>query len=406
MRLRLIISLCILAVIVSGSVLAQEALSPPDQRAAFNAAFAKAQQGDVAGAIADWEALLPRSRDEVRLQVHFNLAAAYEMQGELPQAWFHLSTYLRLATKEDAEAKAALAVMEKTLAKGHGLVRISCDPGSAKVRFDGGGDREWECPLAWWFASGERRIAATAEGYVAGATTVTVAVGKTIDHGVKLELVRRGVLVVEGSGRAIQVFLNGALEGSVPFRRELKAGTYELMVGKPGEMPWKKMITVEAGKTVTERPEIAQPKVEKPKEDVVAENLPSGEVVAKAQRDLHLVEWSIMGTGLALAVGGAVFHGLAADRNDELTSKYPADPSQPATYYTNKDAYDEAFDDEVQPKLWAAYVLYAAGAAAIGTGATILLINLSDGKEAENHKLSLTPVLLPDAAGFTFGMSW
>lgn len=408
--------LLLLLVGQSGILRAEDKLPQDAQKKAFNAAMAKAQKGQVDAAIADWEALIEQSDDKVLRNCHFNLAAAHEMQGNLPAAWHHLDTYLRLSPREDKSARKESERLTGLLSK-KGFIKVTfeCVPNGASVRFMAAKEQLLTCPIAWWFARGIYHVEATLAGYKLATKDIEVA-GPPMTVNLKLQaLPQKGTLVVQGDGKAVQVFLNGALEGSVPFHRAIPVGTYELMVGKPGEMPWSKQITIEPGITVTERPAVAQKKVVPPtvvepvKPKGPAPHKPVGEpnqLAARAQRDLHLLEWSLMGAGLAMAAGGAVFHGLAASRNDALKNDYPADPNDPGQYVTNREAYNQRYDSDVQPKLWASYGLYAAGALAVGTGATILLINLSDRSNAKEKAFSLAPVLIPEGGAVTFGLSW
>ncbi len=76
----------------------------------------------------------------------------------------------------------------------------------------------------------------------------------------------------------------------------------------------------------------------------------------------------LVGTAGAGLVIGGVLHGAAAARNDDLHSRFQ-DPTAAPVGSTPKEAYDTAFDDEVAPKMTAAWALYgvAVGAAVAGT---------------------------------------
>lgn len=406
-----------LALFLSLPAGAQEILPPDAQKASFTEALNKAQGGDIDAAIYDWEELLTQADGKVLTECHFNLAAAYDMQGKLPAAWFHLSAYLKLVPGGDKGAQKELKRFEGKLKdKGYTRVTVQCAPTTATVRFMADRERQVGCPATWWFAKGVYHVEAFQSGYRTASSDIEVA-GSPLEISLSLKaLPKKGTLVVAGDGKAVQVFLNGQLEGSVPFQRDIPVGTYELMVGKPGEMPWKEEITIEAGKVLVKRPAVARKAVVPPPTEIVPkvdDKTPPAtgidkptQVAAKAKRDLHLLEWSLIGTGVAMAAGGAVLQGLAASRNDELKSDYPADPSDPQVYANNRAAYNDAFDSDVQPKLYGAYGLYAAGALAVGAGTTILLINMSDKSRAKEKAFSLAPVVLPDGGAVTFGFGW
>lgn len=108
------------------------------------------------------------------------------------------------------------------------------------------------------------------------------------------------------------------------------------------------------------------------------------------------LEWVLIGSGSALLVTGAVIHGLGYSKNEDLHTKYEND----------RPAYNSAYDDEVAPKMTAAYVLYGVGGATLVGGALVWLLNSSKDSAAEKSTVSFTPLALPGGTGGVLTLYW
>ncbi len=113
------------------------------------------------------------------------------------------------------------------------------------------------------------------------------------------------------------------------------------------------------------------------------------------------VEWTIFGSGVAIAATGGVLNILAASRAQELNDDYPPVPNNPTQNLKNQKDYNDAFESDVNPKLWGAYALYGIGAAAAITGATLLILNSSKGPE-EAAGFQFLPMVSPEGNGLAF----
>ena len=113
------------------------------------------------------------------------------------------------------------------------------------------------------------------------------------------------------------------------------------------------------------------------------------------------VEWTILGSGVAIAATGGVLNILAANRAQELNDDYPPVPGAPTQNLKNQKDYNDAFESDVKPKLWGAYALYGIGAAAAITGATLLIINSSKAPQ-EAAGFQFLPVVSPEGNGLAF----
>jgi len=111
------------------------------------------------------------------------------------------------------------------------------------------------------------------------------------------------------------------------------------------------------------------------------------------------LEWTLIGSGLALGVTGGIFQGIGYSKNEDLHSKYlgSTDYSLAADA---KSAYDKAYRDDVRPKEITSYVLYGIGGAAIVAGVVTWLIRQPlAGAEVPDAAFSITPLSVPGGSG-------
>jgi hypothetical protein len=407
--IRWISILFVLVTVQTAPLAAQEKRPATELKALLDQAMSDASKGRFNEAISIWLMVNDELSGDARWAVHANLAMAYKQLKQYPEAWHHLNLYISNAGKPNPKAPGERKGIEKKLARTHLKTTVTCTPENTILTV---GKAAHACPLTWWFKAGSHEIVVSKPGYNPKTSTITVSRKGKNEFAVTLKKIeiRYGHLEVKGDGKAVQVFLDGKLEGSVPFSRKLRTGDYELMVGKPGKMPWKKKITIEVGKTVVEKPAVAQ----KEKAVVVAKdpnpdkNPGKGNTITKPKeirRKGHALEWALMGTGVALVVGGGVLNGIAASDEATLKKKHPANSGlDMTTYVINREEYNTAFNRDVQPKLIAGYVLYAAGTAAAGTGLTLLLVNMSDTKVSKD--VSFAPLLAPHGGGVIMGVVW
>jgi len=350
------------------------------------------------------------------------LAAAYGKLDDLPTSWYHLTSYLEKTSKEDARAARGLEKLEKKLMDTHRRVYISCEPTGATLHFGlEPSGTAYTCPITWWFEPSKQFVHVESKGFRAQSAHYHVRErGEKGVWTVKLmELPRSGYLVVKGQGKAIQVYLNGNLEGTVPFKRKLQTGSYELMVGKPGEMPWKKTITVKANQTVVEAPPNAQQTVasgdgEGPPADgpnTVRATGITGTTVDDSPS--NTAPFVLLASGVGAVVVGAVVAGLGYTREQELFDKYEPekwDFVSPRAGHNEsvgvaQSDYESAYADEVQPLKTMSYVLYGVGGAAAAAGAVWYVINSTSTPE-KSKGLKVLPLSEPGAIGAMLGLEF
>jgi hypothetical protein len=114
------------------------------------------------------------------------------------------------------------------------------------------------------------------------------------------------------------------------------------------------------------------------------------------------LEWALYGTGAALGAGGAALHLLAWDRNEDLHDRFKGETG-------GKAGYDAAYEDEVQPRLTAAWVLYGVGGAVLVSGLVVSLVSGQGETSSERSgSVSVVPLVLPGGtgAGAAATLSW
>ena len=383
-----------------------------------------------------WLDIFPEMGSGEQQKIRANLALAFRKLNRLPEAWHFLTRYLKNADTEDRKAGKTLQKVEDKLKETHVKMALACEPEGAILELGGAAHKllpSHTCPLTWWFKPGKHTIKVSAAGHESRNVELNVLKrGGQAGHTVRLKKKADeiGTLVVQGDKRGYQVFLNGSLEGLVPFNRKLKVGDYDLMVGKPGKLPWKTKITIEAGKTHTEKPLIAQKEVAvvKPVDGTDKTDgkepgkEPTGTIVKPAEvaEKTDILPWALIGAGGALAITGGVLNYLAVQDALDLDNKYtkPLKEYQQTAEYKSlgyeaalfkhaeyHDPWQNGMDTEVMPKQISAYVLYGLGAAAATTGLVLFFRGSGDGDSARAD-VKLFPMPLPAGAGMSIQFNY
>jgi len=246
----------------------------------FNQGVALAKQKQYEAAISVWLDVLDELDEEYVPKAHKALGLACKKLGMLPEAWHHLTLYLKTGVNEDLKAVAWLEQVEGELAKTHRRVAISCDPAGTKLYFGQSAEGPaYHCPLTWWFPPGKRHVHATKEGCSP----------KTVEVHVR----ERG----EQGGHTIRL---------AGIAKEPETGATN-----PPDGP-----VLPGGQTTITKPVEPKPR-------------------SKA------LEWVLIGSGAAVAVAGGIFHGMAHSKNEDLYGEYKQreDPSLAEKQYDA--AYDD-----------------------------------------------------------------
>jgi hypothetical protein len=395
----------------SGKAVAQEKTGPEVR---FEEAEKLAASGRVGEAITIWEELLDTAPDALQVKVHARLGLAYRKFGKLPEAWHSLRLHVLRSATPEPQTKETLDQIEGVLKRTWSRVEIGSAPRGATLYF--GEERlgqGYATPLSWWFKPGSYKLHLVLAGYEEATVTLRVpeSAQPTVASFQLTKIVADGVLQIKGPEVGAQVFIDGLLEGTIPFQRKLKPGAYEIMVGRPGKPVWKKQITIGAGEVVVKRPRLPRD----PDDDGslmpsltdadAVERLPGGVGIAKpvgpVQKGPAWWKWAVAGSGVALVAIGGALHSAAHNRNEELRQEYPDGDywhRVPADYPVK---YKEGYDNEVVPMASAAYALYGLGAATAVTGVVLLLIP-EDRKPAG----TVAPTVNADGGGISFTLEF
>jgi len=391
----------------------------------FNMASELAESGRMGEAIQIWVDIAEELPAKYQPVVQVNLGLAYKKFGKLPEAWHHLRLYLKISTEEDPDAIEWLAQVEASLKKTHARVAISSQPDGGLLYF---GDKAegivYRCPLTWWLKPGKHTVFITKAGFEGKAVVINAgAAGSDALESVQLfTLEKTGMLMVKGPEVGAQVFIDGLLEGTVPFKRKLKSGTYELMVGRPGKPVWKKKITIDPGGEVVERPRLARTRVEETPEEKTpvgtdktdggktdggktdgGKSSPDAGITKPGEKKKsNLWKWALVGGGGAVVAVGGIMQYLALAKNDDLKKQYPDSPNAPPE---TRAKYQEAYDSQVVPLSTTAYAMYGIGAAAAVTG-VVLVVMGGGGDDGGKSARWFAPVPLGDGAGFVMGLEF
>lgn len=404
----------ILMIAMTVAIPAQQALGEEKLDPATRLAEAEklASDGRVAEAMKVWEAVLPEVGTAQAAKLHARLGLGYRKFGKLPEAWHHLTKHTESTGSPDAGAVESLAQLDKALPRNWTRVEVTTAPASATVFIgEEAVGTGYATPLVWWFKPGSHRLHLVKPSFEPATVTLNVeaAGGQLIQSFALNEDQRDGILQVKGPEGGAQVFIDGLLEGTIPFHRKLKAGKYELMVGRPGLPVWKKAVTVEPGATVVERPRLKTnednsllPSVTDTK---AVETLPETAVVVPgrpARKLPPLWKWAVAGSGLAMVAIGGGLNTAAISRNGDLKKQYPDGTYWKRAPADNPRRYQDAYNGEVVPMATTAYVLYGVGAAAAVTGTILLLVHEDDA----GGGATVAPMVAPDTAGISFSLGF
>jgi hypothetical protein len=240
-----------------------------------------------------------------------------------------------------------------------------------------------------------------------------------------------GILVIETEEKGAKVLLDGMEQGITPVE-PLKtfAGTHKLKVRKEGFEDWELDVKTVSGEKMVvavkmkpaAKPEVkpvpppAKPVVQpekKPevKKTVVAEKpkvpeKPKTEEILFAKPERSFFErkatwgWISAGIGGVLLIAGVAETILAQQDYNKISGAKKNEKGQ-ITSLTLKEA--ASLKSSGDQKTTLSYVFYGIGTAAVGAGIALLLLDEGNGEE---KKISFSPLIMPENAGFQATMKW
>jgi hypothetical protein len=413
-RRKLLPALMTIALLYAPGVRAEEL---PAADGEYRRASELAAGGRIGEAMKIWVEIVDKVSTGLQFEVHRELGLAYRKFGKLPEAFHHLSRYGKMAVEPDQAVMESLAQVEKSLSRKYARVDITSVPTGASFFPYGKGGDVFTTPVTWWFEAGSHTLGLVYEGYETSQQTIVAGEpGSTVIESVLLhENKRDGVLQVKGPEVGAQVFIDGKLEGTVPFQRKLQPGTYELMVGRPGLPVWKKQVTIAPEAVLVKRPRLPRLKQDAATGSLMpavtdanaVERLP--EVVVKPlpkKKGPPLWKWAVLGSGIAvLAVGGGL-HGLAYSKHEDLKKKYPDGTYYDRVLIEDEAHYQDGYKHEVVPLATAGYVLYGIGGAALATGTMLVLLHSKAAPTSAKSSAWLVPDAIPGGGGLSFGTTF
>ncbi len=317
--------------------------SPPeDPQEHFNRAVELAKAGKYDEAVGLCLNVLEDLPEPERPRVHKLLGFAYRKLDQRPEAWHHLSMYLQSTGKADDAIREWLGEVEEQLKGTHIKVTLTCD----------------------------------SEGVSLGVKSASSNLQPVYD---------------------------------CPLTWWFEPGKRQVLAGKTGHQPRTVEITVlKLGDKGVHK--IHYPAETKPPTKVTKTGDGGKEPTVIVQpappaEPNRTLEWSLIASGAALGAAGAVFQLMANSKNDDLHAQY-LDSSEHPYGPDAKALYDDAYDEEVSPKLTTAYVLYGLGAAALGGG--IVAWMLDEPKQAAGRPapMAITPLAFPGGSGAMMTLEW
>ncbi len=325
----------------------------------FNRGVELASEKRYEEAIAVWLEVFPDLAPADRGKAHMALGLAFKRLEMYPEAWHHLATYLGNYGAGDRSAASWAEEIEEKLRADYTKVAIICDPAGANLYLEPSrrfatfaSPPIYQCPVTWWFKPGKNSVHVEKDGFDAVAEELNVRQrGDTGQRHIRLEKAESQVQVVR-------------IDDSPPM--------------------------VEA----TEDPEPV-PAVEAPQPDVLVAQPEEGKSKAR------ILEWSLMGGGVAMTVVGGILHGVAASRNKDLYDKYNRQGMLDGDV-----RYRSAFQDDVQPMVYASYALYGVGLATAATGAVLYFVSGPTASAMTSTSVSVAPWELPGGGGAVLTIGW
>ena len=333
---------------------------------------------------------------EQRIKLHRNLGSVLYRLERLPEAWYHMSSYLAQTEGGHEDVETAREQIEGKPAESHVRVLIITQPDGAQVTLPPG-DRlhQVHSPVEWLFEPGRYEVEVAKDGHEAGHFELYVTRDGQKEFSFQLNPTH-GMLRLVGGAEGCRVFVDEIHKGGLPYEESLPAGTHDVLVEFPEGGKWSSLESVDGGgSTEVVVPEAVVPVIGGP--DIPPDPGPE-------QGSSQLWKWLVLGSGVVIIGVGGVFTALAyrgLGEYDDLKARWPDLASTTDHDYPDYLAeFDDVWPEHVQPHLTASYICYGVGAAAVAVGAAALIF-LGD-----NEDVTISPLLAPGVAGFGLDVSF
>ncbi len=336
-----------------------------DRRAAerlSDEGIALAKQKKFAAAVEKFEAALKLYPHPV---IMHNLCRAYEELNDKRRAYEYFARALQQDYPFATDGRTRLNRLTAELSTTHARLLVRVTPSQSKTvvtMADGKIETFVTAPFSAWVKAGETQISITNPEFKGVQETRTFKAGdeKELTY-VLTPLPKLGFLRVSVNVPGATVSLSGRNLGKTPLQSQtVEAGAYQLEISAEGYEPWLEPVTVEKD-TVTELSITLVPR------DGVPKPIP-----AETRGTPSWVGWTLIGSGVAMAGGGAGVFMLAKDEADALGRRYAVVEGEAND---NEEAYLDEFDRKVVPLNALSTGLFIGGGALVVTGAVLLLVD-------------------------------
>lgn len=301
-----------------------------------------------------------------------NLGRAYEELKDKRRAYEYFSRALQQDYPFATDGRTRLNRLTTELAATHARLLVRITPSQSKTvvtMADGQIETHVTAPFSIWVKAGETQLSITNPEFKGIQETRAFKAGeeKELTY-VLTPLPKLGFLRVSVNVPGATVSLSGRSLGRTPLQTQtVEAGAYQLEISAEGYAPWLEPVTV-VKDTVTELSVTLTPR------DGVPKSIPP-----ETRGTPSWVGWTLIGSGVALAGGGAGVFMLAKDEADALGRKYAVVEGQGNP---QEEAYLDEFDRKVVPLNALSTGLFIGGGALVVTGAVLLLVDPEEPVEA------------------------
>ncbi|MEC8023946.1 MAG: PEGA domain-containing protein [Myxococcota bacterium] len=210
----------------------------------------------------------------------------------------------------------------------------------------------------------------------------------------------QGIIQLDITPPGAQVAVNNILRGTSPLVAPITAapGIAKVVISLPGYETWTAQVQVTSGNTTALRVQLVPGNSQSTEESV----MPAATSNANDTNGDRTTGWALLGTGIAVSVGGALMVALPTILNERainLATRFQIQGQQ----YISSVTRQQALDLEQEAKVWS-YVGYGAIGVGVGLiigGAVLVSQNqhMSDTLAGTNPVVSLTPVFIPGGGG-------
>ena len=240
-----------IATTLSRESMPEDATAHEQSRRLFDFGVRLYQEGNMLGALAEFEAAYQVHPNSAALQ---NLALCQKALYRYREAKASLELLLLRHDGElsPGDRKTALNVMHELVAF-IGSVKLTVSPANSKVTIDDREIRASELDKPLDLDVGEHRLHIEAEGYEPAQRTITVAGGAANSPVVVSLLPTHGYLTILATDSKTAIAIDGRAVAFETYRGYIEPGRHVIQIYRPGFEPYESVVELDAGQSVTIR---------------------------------------------------------------------------------------------------------------------------------------------------------